>query len=259
MSTPTFRAVALPTEHGGWSLTLEPVVLGLLVAPSSSGFALGVVALLVFLSRTPGKIAVVDSRRGHWRTRSRLAVLVVGLELVLVGVFGALAVTTAEAAFWWPFAVALPLLATELVYDARSRSRRLAPELAGAIGVGSMAAAIALTGGASPEVATGLWMVIAARSIAAVTFVRVQLRRAKGHEYQTWHGDLGQLLAVGVATIALVLNFVPGLAIVAICFAALFNAVMLRRPPVPTPVLGSQQIGLGLLVIFVTGLAMRAP
>lgn len=28
----TLRAVAIPTEHGGWSLTLEPVLLGLLVA-----------------------------------------------------------------------------------------------------------------------------------------------------------------------------------------------------------------------------------
>jgi len=122
-----------------------------------------------------------------------------------------------------------------------------------------MAAAIALSGGAGPEVAMGLWMVIAARSIAAVTFVRVQLRRAKGHEYQTWHGDLGQLLAVGVAITALLLSLVPALAIAAICFAALFNAVMLRRPPAATPVLGSQQIGVGLLVVFVTGLAVRAP
>jgi hypothetical protein len=29
------RSVALPSEHGGWGLTLEPAVLGLLVAPSA--------------------------------------------------------------------------------------------------------------------------------------------------------------------------------------------------------------------------------
>ena len=31
------RTVALPVEHGGWGISLEPVVLGLLVAPSASG------------------------------------------------------------------------------------------------------------------------------------------------------------------------------------------------------------------------------
>ncbi|NND04465.1 MAG: hypothetical protein HKN91_16945, partial [Acidimicrobiia bacterium] len=37
----SLRAVAVPTEHGGWSLTLEPVILGLIVAPTGSGVALG--------------------------------------------------------------------------------------------------------------------------------------------------------------------------------------------------------------------------
>ncbi|VAV92581.1 Putative membrane-spanning protein, partial [hydrothermal vent metagenome] len=27
------RSIALPTEHGGWGFTLEPILLGLLVAP----------------------------------------------------------------------------------------------------------------------------------------------------------------------------------------------------------------------------------
>ena len=30
------RSVAVPTEHGGWGLTAEPVVLGLAVAPSAA-------------------------------------------------------------------------------------------------------------------------------------------------------------------------------------------------------------------------------
>ncbi|WP_426574944.1 hypothetical protein [Aquihabitans sp. McL0605] len=33
------RAVALPAEHGGWGLTLEPGLLGLLITPVSLGSA----------------------------------------------------------------------------------------------------------------------------------------------------------------------------------------------------------------------------
>ena len=34
-----WRSVAVPTEHGGWGLTFEPVLLGLIVAPSWAGAA----------------------------------------------------------------------------------------------------------------------------------------------------------------------------------------------------------------------------
>lgn len=31
------RSVGVPTEHGGWGITTEVIVLGLLVAPSAAG------------------------------------------------------------------------------------------------------------------------------------------------------------------------------------------------------------------------------
>ena len=45
-----WRAVAMPSEHGGWGLTLEPVLLGLLVAWSGAGVALGIAAFSAFAS-----------------------------------------------------------------------------------------------------------------------------------------------------------------------------------------------------------------
>jgi len=44
--------------------------------------------------------------------------------------------------------------------------------------------------------------------------------------------------------------------VLVIAVAALFDVVMVRRPPVPAVVLGSQQIILGILVVIVTGLAV---
>jgi hypothetical protein len=67
------RAVALPTEHGGWGLTAEPALLGLLVSPSVAGVALGLGALVAFLARTPLRVVLVDRWRGRDLDRTRLA------------------------------------------------------------------------------------------------------------------------------------------------------------------------------------------
>jgi hypothetical protein len=67
---PAWRAIALPDEHGGWGLTAEPVLLGLLVAPSWAGAALAVAAFLAFLVRTPLKLVLVDRWRHRWLERS---------------------------------------------------------------------------------------------------------------------------------------------------------------------------------------------
>jgi hypothetical protein len=56
--TSPWRDVVLPREHGSWSLALEPLALGLLVAPSAPGGCLAVATLAGFLARRPLKIAL---------------------------------------------------------------------------------------------------------------------------------------------------------------------------------------------------------
>ena len=58
------RTVAVPDEHGGWGLTLVPVLLGLLVAPSGAGVALAATAFLAFLVRTPLRLVLVTAKPG---------------------------------------------------------------------------------------------------------------------------------------------------------------------------------------------------
>ncbi len=256
---PLARAVALPAEHGGWSLTLEPVVLGLLVAPSAAGWLLGAAAFLGFLARTPLKLALVDRWRKRRLDRTILAERVAAVEIAALG--GALvgAAVLGDAALWLPLALAAPLFGVELWFDARSRGRRLVPELAGSVGMGAFAAAIALAGGEARLLAFGLWAVVAARAMAAMPFVRVQLRRAKGQPHSTRHTDAAQAVAVAVAWAGAAVGAVPAAGAIAVTVLAAVHLVAARRAPPPAPVLGAQQVALGLGVVVATALGARAP
>jgi hypothetical protein len=107
-------AVAIPTEHGGWGLTLEPVLLGLIVAWSGAGAALGVAAFRALLLRTPAKLIAVDpapSLGGPFTLARRMAI---GELVVLVA---AVLVAAATAGWTWvgPVAMAAPLVAVTAV------------------------------------------------------------------------------------------------------------------------------------------------
>ena len=256
---PDLRAVAIPAEHGKWSLTLEPVLLGLIVEPSGAGLALGTAALLAFRARTPLKLALVDRRRHRSLPRTRLARQVAVGEACAIAVLGLLAVITAEAPFWWPLIGAIPLVAVELWYDIRSRSRRLVPELAGSVGVAAMAAVIGLAGGATDLVAGGLWLIAAARAVAAIAFVRVQLRRSKVQPYSLWLTDGFQMVAVAAVAGGFVTEAVSAPGLIAIVGLALVHAVLARRPVPRTAIIGAQQVVLGLAVVVAAGLGALAP
>lgn len=256
---PRWSTVAIPNEHGGWSLTLEPALLGLIVAPSPAGWLLALAALSAFLLRTPLKLWSGDRWRRRRLARTPLAArAALAYALVLAGAV-VLAGGLATSPFWLPLAAAVPLFAVELAFDLRGRGRRLAPELAGTVGVGSVAAAIALAGGADTGMAVGLWGVVASRALASIPYVRVQLRRAKSQPHRVASSDLGQLLALGVALAVVGLTPVGWAAAVSITLLAGWQLVTSRLSPPRAPILGAQQVALGLTVVLLTGLGSVAP
>lgn len=254
-----WRQVALPSEHGGWSLTLEPVLLGLLAVPSPAGLALGIAALLAFLSRVPVKVLLVDRLRQRRLPRTRRASRVAILYLAGLVASVAVAAVTAESSFWVPLALAGPLVGVELWYDARSRSRRLVPELAGTVGIAAVAAAIGLAGGAPAAVAAGLWVVPAARAIATVPFVRVQILRGKGRPHRRASSDSAQAIAVAGTGAATMAGWVPPAGLVAILALGLVQVALVRARPPRVAILGAQQVVLGLAVVVTAGLGFRMP
>ncbi|MFN8095814.1 MAG: YwiC-like family protein [Vicinamibacteria bacterium] len=58
------RPSSLPAEHGGWGLLAEPIVLGLVLAPSAGGSCLALAALAAFLARHPLRLVLMDRRKG---------------------------------------------------------------------------------------------------------------------------------------------------------------------------------------------------
>jgi hypothetical protein len=201
-------------------------------------------------------VVLVDRWRHRWRDRTRLAAMIVAVELVILGLLTGYAIGAGESGFWVPLAVAAPLVVLELWYDMRSRGRRLVPELAGSVGIGAVAAAIALAGGETERVAWGLWVVMGARSIAAIPYVRAQILRTKSRPGPRWHSDLAQVVAVLVAAAAWVTDLAPGPAAIAIGVLAVFHGVAVRMPPRPAVVIGIQQTVLGILVIVATAVSV---
>ena len=253
------RAVAVPAEHGGWGLTLEPVLLGLLVAPSVAGGALGLAALTAFLARTPAKLALADRRRRRRAARTAVAERVATVELLALAALLTVAATTASGPFWVPLLVAAPMFGLELWFEVRSRGRRLAPELAGAVGVSSFAAAIALADDRAATLAFGLWLVLAARVVASVPFVREQIARLHARTTDTRVTDVTSVAAVALAAGAIGLDdrLIAGAA-AALVVIAVQLFVLRRGQPPRAAVIGMQQLALGLAVVLVTAAGVVA-
>lgn len=252
-----WRSVAVPSEHGGWSLTAEPVILGLLVAWSWSGLALGMAAMGGFVARTPLKVMLVDRWRHRWLERTRVAARILMLEsvaivlLVFAAAFGA-----SNGWFWVPLVAAIPLIVMELWFDMRSRGRRLLPELAGTVGIGSVVVAIVVAGGESAGLAIGLWVVVAARAVAAIPYARAMVFRAHGRTVARWHSDLAQGLAVVAVAGAWAAGSIPWTPVVTIAAIAAFNVVAVRGPVRRAVVIGVQQMFFGWAVVVVTATAV---
>lgn len=248
-----WRAVALPTEHGGWSFISEPILLGLLLAPTWPGLALGVAAFAAFLLRQPLKLLLKDWRAGRAVPRTMTArrfVLLYGGVLLAAGALMLLALPTVEALL--PLALALPLLGALLAADLRGQSRALGVELAGALAPGGIASALALIGGWALAPALGLWMALAAKAITAVLYVRARLRLERGEAVNGGLAVGAHAVALAILGAAVVWGLLPITAPVAMLVLLARAAVGLSalRKPRPPKIIGMQEIGYGLLFVL---------
>uniref|UniRef100_A0A7C2FT87 tRNA-specific 2-thiouridylase MnmA-like C-terminal domain-containing protein n=1 Tax=Thermus islandicus TaxID=540988 RepID=A0A7C2FT87_9DEIN len=248
------KSVALPTEHGGWGFTLEPLLLGLLLAPGPPTLGLFLLGLFGFLARHPLKLLYQDLRRGKRYPRTELALRMGAayLALSLAGLL--LALLTAEGRLLLPLLLALPLGAYVAYTDARNRSRDLFPEVAAALFMAAFAPAGVLAGGLPPKVALGSLLALALRDVAALYHARTQVLRARGQTPRLYPALLALWGSALLALLSFRQGFLPSPTLLALLLLALFGSLTLLRPPVPARVVGWTQMGFGLLIVLATAL-----
>lgn len=251
---PNLRPVALPAEHGGWGFLLEPLLLGLLVAPSLGGVCLALAAIGAFLVHQPLKILVGDRRRGRRFARTALAerFALLYAAIATLGLLGALALSGPVPLV--PILLAVPLAMVLLVYDVQNESRHWLPELAAPLALGSTSTAIALAGGWPADPAIVLWIVLAARAVPSILYVRTRIRLGKAQPASPAGAiaaqAIGLLLVAGLA-LASRAPWLAAIAMLVLLVRAAWGLLPFRRS-VPAKVVGFQEIAYGLLTVLLT-------
>lgn len=246
------RAIALPTEHGGWGFITEPILLGLLVAFSWQALLLAGAALGVFLVHQPLKIATKDHLKG--RTPPRLIWaqrFVVGYAL-LASVPMLILLATQARDFMIPILLAIPLGVVQFAYDARNQSRQLLPELCGALALAAVAPSMVIIVGWDYLTAFILWSALAVRSVGAILYVRSRIKL-------TFNRATKPAMVWGVHILALL--WMMGLVAIGQLHALVlfpFVVLLLRalkglsryRRDVPIKVIGFSELAYGLLTVL---------
>jgi hypothetical protein len=170
------KTIALPTEHGAWGFLLEPILLAMLIAPTLAGVCYAVAAAAAFLSRHPLKLAL---KHRNEVGRSRRIQIAVQFAAGYGAVAGAGVVAAVFLAGWKPMLPMIllsPFILVFLFYDTKNRGRNLLPEIAGPLGLAATAPSIALAAGWSWPPASALWIVLMARTLPSIFYIRTRLR-----------------------------------------------------------------------------------
>lgn len=255
-NTQRLKAVAMPPEHGSWGFLLEPLLLGLLVAPSWAGVGITLGVVGAFLMRQPLKIAWVDHRRGRRYARTRLAErAALGFGLLAVVGFGASLLLVGPAVLL-PFVLGVPLAGVMFGSYAQNRGRDLLPELAGAAALALAAISLALAGDRSYGVALALWIVLLARSIPSILYIRARLRLEKGQPFSHALPIVAHMVGLVTVGVWVALDYAPLLALVpiAILLARAVRGLSDYRGRVRVSTLGIWELIYGLLTVIFTAI-----
>jgi hypothetical protein len=249
------KAIALPTEHGGWGFLVEPQLLGLLLAPSWKGLSFAMAMLALFLLHQPLKIAVKDRLKGIRTNRSLWAegiALVYGLVAI---VFLLPLLWTGTADFYLLLGMMFPFILVQAVYDFRSKSRELLPELSGAIALALSASAIVSLANWELLPALALWALLIARTVPAILFVRALLRKQKAKETNFLIVYIAHTAAFLVCLGLALANMLPYLTVLVMLILATRAYSSLNHPQaIAAKIIGFREIGFGLIMVGLTAL-----
>jgi hypothetical protein len=251
-----WRSVAVPKEHGGWGFLLDPILLGLLVAPSPAGLFLVLLDLAAFLARTPLKIVWKDTQRGrrYARTAAALKALFVYAVLAVFSLVAALILGGPLPLA--PLFLVLPLAAAVLYFDLLSTSRKLLPELIAPLSLSAVLASMALADGWAWPAMLALWAIPLMRSLPAVVYVRARLRLEREKEAGVGTAVMLHVLALLISLALVWADLLPWLAAAAMAILlgrAVYGLSPYRRE-MSVKSLGWSEIVFGLLTVILSAL-----
>jgi hypothetical protein len=251
----TWRELVVPREHGSWSLALEPLAFGLIIAPSVAGGWLAVAVMAAFFARRPLRIAWNETRPAR---RQDAFVSLVACGLISLLAAGAAITVGGVGPMGWlvPSMVAGGCF---LAYDLRNGGREEAAEIAGAAAFAMLPMALAAFEGATPAVATSIGVVMCARAVPAVMGVRAALRAAKTGIRRPTPALTATIVAL-VMTAALVrMELAPATALAAVALLTLRTGALLVYPRIPlrARTIGMIEALLGVAFVIAVGIAWR--
>lgn len=216
----SWRRIIVPTEHGGWGFLAEPIVLGLVVAPSLAGPFLAIAFLAGFLARQPLKLAAMDRTKGNRYPRTVAAERAVAVMALTAALSLAAAVLLGGGGVLRVLGLAAPLAAVTLVLDLSGRSRSLLTELLAPLALAAAAPAMAAAAGWTPRAATGLWALLAVRALTSIPYVRTRLRLERGQSVSVYAVVYLQLIGVLVTAMLASTAAAPRLGVAAMLLLA---------------------------------------
>ena len=237
--------LALPAEHGAWGFLFEPMLVGMLVAPSWGGGFIAAAALFAFLARHPLKLAIQDAVRGkrYPRTFWCRALAASYLMAALLSLSGAVAMSGTRMLV--PFVLAMPFAAFQAWRDAKNHGRELFAEISGAVAMASTVASIAMAGGARAEVAYGLAGIMIARFVPAILYVRALLGRLPA-----WCAWTAHFVAIGA-----IASYARPLGVAAMVVLLLRAAWGLTHEPPPAKIIGWREIAFGVVTVALVAIS----
>lgn len=257
--TPSVRwqSVALPTEHGGWSFIGEPLLLGLLVAPSWGGLALAIAAMGMFLLRQPMKLYVKDVRSNRRVPRTALALrfaLIYGIITAVSGIFVLQLLPSISVVL--PMLFAIPLVAVQAFYELRNQGRHVIAEIAGATATGAVASSIVMMQGWALLPALGLWLAMAVKGVTAVLYVRSRLRLERDTPAGiplTFTAHLVGLTSLAMAALDATIPWTAPLAMLVLTVRGV-HGLSPWRVSRPAKVIGVQEVIFGVVFVLLVAL-----
>lgn len=190
------KSIALPVEHGAWGFLFEPLIAGVIIAPSIAAPFIPLLAIGAFLTRQPLKFFL-----GDWYQKRTLPRTYVARKFVLtfggIAAFGLLgSLIFAPLHSFLPFVLASPLVIYLIIQDVARQTRHLVPELLAAAALASSVSVLALAGGFDSKFALALWAIILARLIPSILYVRNRVRMGKQKDFAVFAPIISHIAAL---------------------------------------------------------------